>query len=505
MSEATSPVHIAIDLGASSGRVLAGHLTEAGVQLEEIHRFPNGGVPQGGRLVWNLLGQWEQVVAGLSQAANRYGSRIRSVGADTWGVDYVLLDSLGDVLGPCFCYRDPRTRGIMDRAFEHMSRREIFGHTGLQFMEINTLFQLLAMRKEKSPQLDIAQRFLMIPDYIHWQLSGQQVNEFTNASTSQLLNPRSGTWSEEVLRAFEIPGHLFSEPVQPGVSLGGITQELAQQTGLSRDVEVIVPATHDTASAILAVPAETFAASRPDWCYISCGTWSLIGAELDAPNLTDACLEYNFTNEGGVQGSTRLLKNVAGLWVVEQCRAHWKREGKDWSWNRLIEMAEAAPSLVSFIDPDAPQFIAPDHMPDAIRTYCSTTEQPVPESEGQVIRCALESLVLKYRLVLEQLEELVGGTMTTIHMVGGGVQNRLLCQLAADACGKTVVTGPVEATAMGNIMMQAMGTGSLNSILQARQLIRGASEIQTIQPQTGSFQDPSRWNAAADKLKQLAQ
>ncbi|MFO1064524.1 MAG: rhamnulokinase family protein [Pirellulales bacterium] len=433
MTSKDAPVYLAVDLGASGGRVLAGQVTSAGIQLDEIHRFNNGGISQGKRLVWNHLGLWENVLTGLSLASQRYGSAIKSVGVDTWGVDYVLLDQNDDIVGPCFHYRDARTRGAMEQAFERISRGEIFQETGLQFMEINTVYQLFSMRLEQSPLLDVAERFLMMPDYFHWQLSGEKVNEFTNASTSQLLNVESGKWSSAVARALEIPEHLFSDPLQPGAMLGKITEDVSRRTGLSSDVDVILPATHDTGSAVLAVPAPTFAPENPDWCYISCGTWSLLGAELPQPRINDMCQMFNFTNEGGVNGSVRLLKNISGLWIVQQCRAQWKREGHDWSWDHLVQLAEHASPLESIIDTDDPSLAAPVNMPEAVREYCKRTSQPVPATEGEVIRCALESLVLRYRFVLEYLEQLVGRRLSTIHIVGGGVQNRMLCQLAADA------------------------------------------------------------------------
>lgn len=489
------PVHLAIDLGASGGRVVAATVGDAGVQLDEVHRFANGGMPLGKRLVWNVLGQWEQVVEGLRKAGSRYGDRIRSVGADTWGVDYVLLDRNDDMVGPCFNYRDARTRGMLDKATETLSRAEIFAETGLQFMEINTLYQLLAMRCEQSPLLDIAERFLMVPDFLHWQLSGEKVNEYTNASTTQMLNPQTHKWSSKLLQAFDLPEKLFQDPVQPGMSLGTLTNSVLNQTQLHAGVEVIVPATHDTGSAVLAVPADSFAPAQPDWCYISCGTWSLMGAELAAPNLSEACQKFNFTNEGGVQGSVRLLKNIAGLWIVQQCRNHWKRMGNDWSWDRLIQMADHAPSMVSIINTDDSLFVAPDNMPDAIREFCKRTHQPIPQSEGEIIRCALESLVLRYRLVLTYLEELVGRSMSTIHIVGGGVQNRMLCQFAADACGKPVIAGPVEATAIGNVLMQAIGTGRIGSVSEARQLVRGAGDISHYEPKPHG-----RWDEGLAKL-----
>ncbi len=498
MHDSTRPVHLAIDLGASGGRVLAGQVHSTGIELHELHRFANGPLQVGRRLVWNLLGQWEQILQGLNQASSLFGSRVRSIGADTWGVDYVLLDANDDLVGPCFCYRDARTQGVMQTAFERVSRNQIFAETGLQFMEINTAYQLLAMRLEQSPLLDIADRFLMVPDFLHWLLSGEKSNEFTNASTTQLLNPESCNWSQPLLRAFELPEAIFSTPLQPGESLGKLTASIANHTRLSSEVEIILPATHDTGSAVLAVPASSFAAAQPDWCYISCGTWSLMGVELARPNLGEACRMFNFTNEGGAQGSVRLLKNIAGLWIVQQCRAQWKREGQDWSWEQLTHMAEEAHSTCSIIDTDDPIFAAPENMPDAIRETCLRTNQQPPETPGQTIRCALESLVLRYRLVLGYLEQIVGCQLSTIHMVGGGVQNRLLCQFTADACQRRVVAGPVEATAIGNMMMQAIGTGQLASIQEARQLIRSASDITVYEPTSGG-----RWDEGFEKLKQI--
>ncbi len=498
MTSHRQPVHLAIDLGASGGRVLAGFITDQGVQLDVLHRFPNGGIHQGQRFVWNLLGLWEQIENGLNAAAAKYGNNIRSVGVDTWGVDYVLLDRNDDVVGPCFHYRDARTKDIFPEAFQRLSREHIFAETGLQFMEINTAYQMLSMRLDHSPLLDIAEKFLMVPDYFHWQLSGQICNEYTNASTTQLLNAETSRWSRAVIDAFELPSSIFSEPLQPGVALGKLQSGVAKRTNLSPDVEVILPATHDTGSAVLAVPADSFAQSNPDWCYISCGTWSLMGVELARPVINDTCKLFNFTNEGGVQGSIRLLKNICGLWIVQQCRAQWKREGHDWSWDRLIQLAEQAPSMMSIIDPDDPCFSAPADMPTAIRDYCRRTGQPVPETEGEMIRCALESLALKYRLVLDYLEQLVGNRLSTIHMVGGGVQNRMLCQFASDACQRPVVAGPVEATAFGNVLMQAIGSGQLSSIGEARKLVRTASDIRNYTPKPRG-----RWDEGFERLRRL--
>lgn len=497
MESSLDPVHLAIDLGASGGRVLAGRVLDSGIELEELHRFSNGGLHLGRRLVWNLLGQWEHICDGLQRAAARYGQRVSSVGADTWGVDYVLLDRNDDLVGPCFHYRDARNRGMLEQAFQRMSREDIFRATGLQFMEINTAYQLLAMRLEESPLLDIAERFLMVPDFLHWQLSGQKVNEFTNASTTQLLDANSGDWSREVLEALEIPSAIFSPPAQPGLSLGQLLPQVRERTQLHADVQVMLPATHDTASAVLAVPADSFAQDNVDWCYISCGTWSLLGAELPRPVLNEACQRYNFTNEGGVNGSVRLLKNIAGLWILQQCREQWKREGHEWGWEQLIALALQVPSMQSIIDTDAEPFVASHNMPAAIAEFCRHTGQRVPQTEGEIVRCALESLALRYRLTLGFLEEVVGHPFSTIHMVGGGVQNRLLCQMTADACARLVVAGPVEATAIGNVMMQAIGSGRLSSVNEARQLVRSARDIVRYEPR-----DIGRWDEGLERLKQ---
>jgi rhamnulokinase len=383
-----------------------------------------------------------------------------------------------------------------------MSRSEIFSHTGLQFMEFNTAYQLLSMRLEKSPLLDVAERLLMMPDLFHWLLSGQQSNEFTNASTTQLLDPNSGQWSRPVLEALDVPGHLFLPPSQPGQVLGKITSRLAERTKLNPEVLVTLPATHDTGSAVLAVPANSFAQQQPDWCYISCGTWSLMGVEVARANLSPACQSFNFTNEGGIGGSTRLLKNISGLWIVQQCREQWRREKRDLGWSELLRLAEQAPGMVAIIDPDDASFVAPENMPQAIRDYCSRTDQRVPSTEGEVIRCALESLALRYRMVLEMLEELVGCSLSTIHMVGGGVRNTLLCQFAADACNRPVIAGPVEATAIGNVLVQAIGCGRLSGVDQARELVRNSPEMLRYDPR----QDPASreaWERGLGLLKQL--
>jgi rhamnulokinase len=467
---------------------LAASVDDRSIKLEEVHRFPNGPVHIGRRLHWDLLALWGHIEAGLTKAAATYGSQVRSVGVDTWGVDYVFLDDRDDLVGPAFCYRDARTSGMMEKAFRRLSRPEIFAETGLQFMEINTAYQLFAMREEGSPLLDIADQFLMIPDFFHWLMTGVKSNEQTNASTTQLLRPMDGQWSTRVLDAFGIPSRLFSPCIQAGTILGSLQSDLALRTGL-RNVQAIVPATHDTAAAVVAVPASEFAASKPRWCYISSGTWSLMGVELERPNLSEKCMELNFTNEGGVQGTTRLLKNISGLWPYQQCRAVWQRQGREYSWSQLTGMAEAAKPLQSFFDPDDPSLVAPDDMVSAIQQLYRKGRQTVLEDPGAIARSALESLVMRYRVCLGWLEELLGYRIETIHIVGGGVQNQLLCQMTADATNRPVVAGPVEATAIGNVVTQCLGSGRIESIAAAREWIRQSVDIQHYTPKANRAWD----------------
>jgi rhamnulokinase len=375
-------------------------------------------------------------------------------------------------------------------------REEIFAATGLQFMQINTLYQLLSMRLSNSPVLAEATQLLMISDLFHWLLTGVKANEYTMATTTQFFDPTRGAWATSLFDRFELPTSILGRIIQPGETVGRLTTSVAAATHLS-NVEVVAPGTHDTASAVMAVPAESSGAiqkapgSAGGWCYISSGTWSLMGVEVPRPIINDKCLALNFTNEGGVGGTTRLLKNICGLWLVQECRRVWSEAGTTYSWEHLTQQAAEARPLVSLINPDDPRFLAPANMPEAIRDYCRQTSQHVPESEGEVIRCALESLALKYRRVLGWLEELTGGRIATIHIVGGGAQNRQLCQMAADACNRRVVAGPVEATAIGNLMMQAIAAGEVGSIAQAREVIRRSFSVETYEPR-----DVTEWDEA---------
>jgi rhamnulokinase len=467
---------LAFDLGAESGRGLLGAFDGERVGLDVVHRFPNGGVATLGRLHWDVLRLYGEMLLALRKAAAEHGP-LASIGVDTWGVDFALLGRDGALLGNPRHYRDPHTETIMDVAFERVPRLEVFRQTGIQFMRFNSLFQLLAMQRDRSPLLEMAETLLFIPDLLHYWFTGIKANEYTNASTSQMIHPGTRTWALDLVRRFGLPERILGQLVQPGTTLGRVHETVAAQTGVRRDTPVIVPATHDTASAVAAVPAH-----GESWAYISSGTWSLMGAETRTPLTDDRALAVNFTNEGGVDGTIRLLKNVMGLWLVQECRRTWERLGKTYSYEELMHQAEAAPAFVSLVNPDDASFILPHSMPDAIADFCQKTNQPPPKESGPVIRCALESLALRYRWVLGRLEELVGKRLDVIHIVGGGCQNTLLCQLTADACNRPVLAGPVEATALGNVLVQAIGLGLLRTLADARAVVRNSFELRTYEP-----------------------
>ncbi len=492
-----SKTFLAVDLGASSGRHLAGLLDGGSLQLEEVYRFDNGGVDLGGTLYWDLPRLWADIRAGLRAAGDRWGDGIAGVGVDTWGVDFGLLGRGDQLLGNPVHYRDARTNGIFEKAFARVPREEIFRHTGLQFMQFNTLYQLLVMRLEGSPLLEMAETMLMMPDLFHWLLTGEKCNEMTNASTTQCYNPVSGAWAMELIEAFDLPAGIFGPIAQPGTVLGPLRPALVEESGLDA-AQVILPGTHDTASAVMAVPAQCKPGEAPDWCYISLGTWALMGIESPRPVINEAVARLNFTNEGGVGGTIRLLKNITGMWLLQECRRVWSQGDKDWGWGDLDALSAAAEPRRSLIDPDAGDFLAPDNMPEAIRDFCRRTSQPVPEEEGAVLRCALDSIALKFRYMLGRCEELAGRRIETIHIVGGGTRNRQLCQAAADACGRRVVAGPVEATAIGNVMTQAVAAGEVADIAQAREVIRRSFPVEEYEPH-----ETAAWDEAYERFTSL--
>ncbi len=476
---------LAIDLGASGGRVMLGRWDGAAFALEELHRFHNGPVEVMGRLHWDHLRLWSEIKTGLARYAAANTEPLASIGVDTWGVDYALLDRSGRLLGNPYHYRDSGTQGMLKAAFARVPRAQIYEITGIQFMEINTIYQVLSRVLGGDPQLAAASDLLFTPDLYHYWLTGRKAVEYTIASTSQMLDARTRSWATGMLAGLGIPTHFLGDLIDPGTLLGDLLPAVQQETGLGA-VPVIATGSHDTADAVAAVPdldAES--------AYVSSGTWSLVGVETPEPVINDKALALDFTNEGGVANTIRLLKNVAGLWLVQECRRQWQREGSDFSWDDLTQLAAQATPLRSLVNPDVAAFGSPGDMPAAIRAYCRRTHQPEPETPGAVIRCCLESLALKYRWVVDSMESLTGNRLRAIRIVGGGTQNLLLNQLTANACGRLVITGPIEATALGNVMIQAMATGHLGDLASGRQAIAASTPRQHYEPQ-----DAATWQEA---------
>ncbi|MBM3265206.1 MAG: rhamnulokinase, partial [candidate division Zixibacteria bacterium] len=459
------------------------------LRLDELHRFPNAMVRVHGHLHWDALRLYSEILQGMRRCTQD-GYRPISMGIDTWGVDFALTGPNRTLLGNPYAYRDPHTEGVMNAAFERVSKETIFEQTGIQFMPINTLYHLIALVRAESPLIAMADRFLMMPDLFNFFLTGVQAVEFSNATTTQCYDPRAGGWAVSLLETFGIPARIMPEIIPPGTILGPILPDAADETGLD-GLTVVAPATHDTGSAVAAVPSD-----GEDWAYLSSGTWSLMGIESLTPIIDADALAFNMTNEGGVGGTFRILKNIAGLWLIQECRRMWIREGDTLSYDDIVAQAEQTPPFTAFVDPDAPAFLNPPHMPDAIRDFCRQNGQPIPETKGQVARVIFESLAFKYRLVLDQLTALHGKPITVLHVVGGGAQNRLLCQFTANATGVLVVAGPVEATAVGNVLVQAMAHGAVADVAQIRDVVRRSFPMGTYTPE-----DRNTWENAYTRFR----
>ena len=487
---------LAVDLGAESGRLIAGAFDGSTLEVEVLHRFANRPVMTLNHLHWDVLDLHREILTGLRLAAQKRRN-IVSVGVDTWGVDFALLGRDGSLLGNPRHYRDSHTQNIMDSVFQTIPRQELYQRTGIQFLRINSLFQLAAMRRDQTPQLDMAHKLLFMPDFFHYLLSGETANEYTDASTSQMLDPTTRAWNNDLLGRLGIPTGLTQPVVLPGTVLGKLLPGVRNETGLG-EVAVTTPATHDTAAAVAAVPVDRDRCASGRWAYLSSGTWSLLGMELPTPRVDEAAFKANVTNEGGVNGTIRLLKNIMGLWLVQECRRTWEREGRELGYDELVRLAAEAEPFHALVDPDCVDFILPPHMPKAFAGFCARTGQEAPEGPGPVVRCALESLAFKYRLVLETLERVSGTRAEVLHVVGGGGKNRLLCQFTADACGIPVVAGPVEATAIGNLLTQAMGIGAIGSLAEAREVVRRSFEVETFEPR-----ESGRWTEHYQRFQAL--
>jgi rhamnulokinase len=477
--------YLACDLGAESGRLMLGTLRDGTVALQEVHRFPNTPIKANGSLHWNIPKLEEELRTGLRKAGARQ-LPISSISTDSWGVDYLLFDQKGEMMTPTFHYRDPRTKKGVENAFAKTDWKSIFAETGIQFMALNTIFQLAAEAPERLHQ---ARLILSIGDGFNHLLGGKAVVEQSMASTFQLYNPRTRSWAESLIQALGLPRPMFPPIVASATRLGFLAADLAKEAGLTA-VEVIASCSHDTGAAVAAVPA-----SGENWAYLSSGTWSLMGVEWPEPIITETCRELNFTNEIGYGGSVRLLKNIIGLWLVQECRRHWASQGQEYDYASLAQLAAQAPPFVSLINPADQRFLSPGDMPARIADFCRETGQPVPATPGAMVRCILESLALLYRRTLLQVEQLIGRRIERLHVVGGGSQNELLNQFTANSLQIPVLAGPAEATAAGNVLIQAIALGHLPSLQAAREVVRNSLGMRTIQPQP-----PGAWLGAYEKL-----
>lgn len=484
---------IAFDLGATSGRTILGSVTESALSLRELNRFPNRITRMGRHCYWNIVSLYEHMLEGLKAAA-KTGERITSIGIDTWGVDMVCIGKDGNLTGLPYSYRDPHTASAPETFFsEVMDRRELYEKTGIQILNFNSLFQLYAMKRDGSSTLAAADRILFLPDALSYLLTGNMVTEYTIASTSQFVSPYTRKIDADLLERTGINPKMFAEPVMPGERVGVLRNWIAAECGLPEGIPVVAVAGHDTASAVAAVPA-----TERGFVYLSSGTWSLLGIETPVPVINGDTFALNITNEGGADGTIRLLKNITGLWLVEQCMKEWKENGFEYTYARIVEMADGRPSFRSFIDPDDPVFANPESMPAAIASYCGRRSQPVPETHADFIRCIFESLALKYRETILKFRPYSGEALSVLHIIGGGARNALLNQYAANATGLKVTAGPAEATAIGNIMIQARSAGMCRSIGEMREIISRSVCTRTYLPE-----DREIWDRAYTRYMEL--
>ncbi|GLX67568.1 rhamnulokinase [Paenibacillus glycanilyticus] len=487
---------LAFDLGASSGRALIGRLTgsamaERKLEVEEIHRFQNVPVQVGRHLHWDILRLLQEMKQALRKAF-QLGYEPVTFGVDTWGVDFGLLDANGELLGNPYHYRDPQTEGLIAEVESRFGREELFRQGGLQFMPFNTVYQLYAMAQAASPKLDAARTLLLTPDLLVYLLTGKRVCEFSMATTTQLLQPETRQWNAALMEQLGIPAGMFLEPVYPGTRIGTLSEEVCEELGIPA-VEAVAVATHDTESAVAAIPAAT-----GPFIYLVCGTWSLVGTERDEPLLSDEAMALEFSNEGGADGKYQLLKNIMGLWILQECKREWDEAGMVFSFAELAAMAEREEAFRFLINPDDLRFFGPSNMTEKVKSYCRETGQPVPSTEAEVARCIMDSLALRYRSALEQIEKLTGEHYSGMHMVGGGIQNKLLCRLTANAIGRPVWAGPVEASAIGNMLVQLMALGECANLEEARQLSAASFPVEAYEPS-----DPEIWNETYERFKQL--
>jgi len=466
---------LAFDLGASSGRAMLGTLENYKLKLTEVHRFKNQMARIHNSFYWNIFSLFDELKTGLRKCIAETGVQPDAIGIDTWGVDYVPVNKKGRLTGLPFAYRDHRTDKSMEQFFQRLSPKETYKLSGIQFMQFNTLFQLFASVTNEDPELQTAEKLLFTPDALNYLFTGIQKNEYTIASTSQLLKPGKAAWEYQLFDAAGIDRKLGGEIIQPGTVLGKILPEIQEETG-SKPIPCVAVASHDTASAVVAVPAD-----GENWAYLSSGTWSLLGIESSRPLVAEKSLEMNFTNEGGVEGTTRFLKNIMGMWLIQECKRVWDQK-KELDWQEIVRLSTRAEPFKCFINPDDPLFLNPGNMPEAIRNYCRKTSQYVPETKGEIARCIYDSLAMKYKYTVAQIESVTGQTIEKLHIIGGGANNEMLNQFTANATGIPVIAGPAEATAIGNILMQAKALGVLKSLKEVRNVVQNSFEVKILLP-----------------------
>ena len=485
--------YIAVDLGAESGRVMIGSVSDDKITLEEIHRFNNGPITEGGSLRWDFAELMNNIKAGIAKAVKLADSPIISIGVDSWGVDFGLIDEKGQLIENPYHYRDSRTNDTMEKAFELMPKRELYENTGIQFMQFNTIYQLLSAKLANSAALAKANKLIFMADLVSFSLTGQVYAEYSLASTSQLMDMKTGKWSKAVFEKLGLPLNIMPNIVAPGTAVGKLTKNIADELGCGQ-IPVIAVGSHDTACAVAAVPAS---ASANNWMYLSSGTWSLMGIEVAKAIINDKSFEYQFTNEGGAENTIRFLKNIMGLWVVQECRRQWQREGTDLSYDQITEMTADAKPFKAYVDVDYDQFLSPGNMPEKINAYLRQTGQETLSDKGEIVRSVLEGLAMKYCDVVDMIESLSQRKIDAVHIVGGGIKNEILCQFTANSLNKKVLTGPIEATALGNIMLQAIAAGKIRNIAHGRELVRNSTPIKEYLPK-----DAAMWQKAVGKNRQ---
>jgi rhamnulokinase len=492
---------LAVDLGASSGRVMDGRWDGSRFSLEEIHRFPNGGVRLGSNLHWDVLRIWSEIQTGLKKFSVARSNVPAGIGVDAWGVDYSLLDKRDRLLGNPYHYRDQRTHGLPETLNSVMTGHDLFRATGVQTMEINTVFQLASMAHHEDRLLDYAQTLLMIPDFFQFLLCGEKKAEFTEATTTEIYDLRSRCWSRQTLEKFHLPPRIFQDVVLPGTVLGRVLPVVQSECGVAGGFPCIAVGSHDTASAVAAIPH-----LDRSTVFLSSGTWSLMGVRAKEPNLSEQAFLDGFTNEGSVEGEVLLIKNITGLWILQECARMWEAAGKHYKWTELEEAALKATAFRSFIDPSSSEFQSPPDMCAAVQLFCAKTSQPVPETAGEIARCIFESLSFTYRETVESLERITGQSLSAVRVVGGGCLNQFLCQMTADACGREVIAGPVEAAALGSAMVQAVATGHLKNLAEGREALQQSVQFESYFPaQMTAWREAfERYQAVVGQYRNLA-